>query len=199
MEDTRIMKRVDDADLAKGDLVVVPVLQDGEGRNVLSAAKLREDPLLGGEASFRIPVCERKLLRRIGRDVGSVWTGVVKDLVPTGRIMRRPGPCEVVEVALSDLHEIPVDRIFAHFRYRNCLVETETATYRDRGDGIVREIVRIHRSFTLGEGRLPERYLRRLPELTREEYEALGRRVDWKRRREEAEPSLLSIPVPVTA
>lgn len=194
-----VMKSVGDMALEEGDSVLVPVVQDGEGRNVLRAAKIRKDPLLGDEASFRIPVCERGLMRRMTRRIGSVFTGVVDDLVPTGRLIRRPGPCEVIEVVLADVHEIQVERNFRHFRYRNCLVETETVTYRDPVDGTPWEIARFHRSFTLGRGNLPERYLLSLPELSAEEYLAMGRRVDWKRPRKEAEAGLLALPVPVTA
>lgn len=186
-----IMKRIGDESLVAGDIVIVPVIQDGEGRNVLAGRKLPEDPVIGGEPSFRIPVCGRSLSRKAVKSVGSVWTGTVSSLLPTGRIMYRPGRHEVIEVGLADLRKAPTESRFGHFRYRNTLVETETIRYAGPYVSEDAPITVLHRSFTLHECPLPEQYFLGLPELSFEEYHALGERVDRKLRRDSVTPETI--------
>jgi len=169
----RTPKRVHDDELRPGDDIFVPVLQDGEGKNVLEASHKRNDPYAHGCPTFRIPVPAQR--KRIHFVAGEVWRGTVESVVPTGRTVYRPGKKEVVEVRLKDMRPVKASEKYSYFRYRNYVVEVEELLIGET------HIATLHRDFS-PDG-ITEDALISLPELTFEEHFAMRKRLDWKLRR----------------
>ncbi len=164
------LKRIHSDTLAPGDEIVVPVVQDGEGRNVLEASHKRNDEYAEGRHSFRIPVQLNR--KRMYLQTGDVWYGKVDSIVPTGRTVYRPGKKEVVEVRLKDMRTLETIRKFLYFQYRNYVVELENLYVNS-----VR-IVTLHRDFS-DEG-IPNHCFDALPKLDFDGHHAIKKRLDWK-------------------
>ncbi len=167
------LKRIHSDTLAPGDEIVVPVVQDGEGRNVLEASHKRNDEYAEGRHSFRIPVQLNR--KRMHLQTGDVWYGKVDSIVPTGRTVYRPGKKEVVEVRLKDMRTIDTIRKFLYFQYRNYVVEIENLYVNN-----VR-VATLHRDFST-EGILDHCFVA-LPTLDFDGHNTIKRRLDWKEAR----------------
>lgn len=173
----KTVKRIHDDELWLGDDVIIPILQDGEGKNVLEASHKREDRFAHGGPTFRIPVPARG--KRIRCVVGEVWRGTIEEIVPTGRTVYRPGKREVVEIRLGNMRPVKVSGRHSYFRYRNYIVEIEEILF----EGM--HVATIHRNFS-SEG-ISTDDIGLLPELIPEKHLTARKRVDWKLRRTPAD------------
>ncbi len=162
--------------LKTGNRIAFLVVQDSQGRIVLKEKKLWNDPLAGDKPSLRkIALPDGQKLEH---PPGTVLAGTVVSITNVGKIRKRkPLYLHEVRVTVKDVRvEKGAATTYAYSLFGDSVIEIQEIFVGD---------VRLGRlCWSLRQGKASRGIpLHSLPSMPKAEYDDLGRKIDWERRR----------------